>query len=147
MAKLKIAHKNGTILEDQGQNSGYGGTGGVPSTITSTGVKTIALTYNTSANVQVSDGYIVSQKGASKFLVANSAVGDNVAGLTTITLVNKADGALLANEGTIHGYTTGNVGFFASRITTKYVYDFSGNKYIYKIDTVATPSWANVSVA
>jgi hypothetical protein len=141
MAKLKIAH--GSTI-DQGRASGFGGTGGQPSTVTS-GVKTIALTYNTSGNVQVADGYIISQKGAKKFLVANSAsVGSNI---TTITLVNKVDGALEANEGTIHGYTTANVGFFASRITSKHVYDFDGNKYIYKIDTPATESYANVSVA
>jgi len=143
MAKLKIAESS-TV--DTGFASGYGGTGGKPSTITS-GVKTIALTYNTAANVQVSDGYIVGQKGAKKFLCANAAVGDDTTDLTTVVLVNKVDGALEAGEGSIYCYDTSNVGFRASRITSKHVYDNSGNKYVYKIDTVATANWANVAVA
>jgi len=141
MAKLKIAH--GSTV-DQGQASGFGGTGGQPSASTS-GVKTIALTYNTTANVQVSDGYVITQKGAKKFLCANAAsLGSDV---TTVTLVNKVDGALEAGEGSIYCYNTSNVGFRASRITSKHVYDFSGNKYIYKINTVATENWANVAVS
>lgn len=141
MAKLKIAH--GSTV-DQGRASGFGGTGGQPSTVTS-GAKTINLTYNTTGNVQVTNGYIIAQKGAKKFLAANSAsVGTSV---TTVTLVNKESGALEAGEARIACYNTSNVAFNASRITSKHVYDFSGNKYIYKIDTVATASYANVSVA
>ena len=143
MAKLKIA-ESATV--DIGFASGYGGTGGKPSTITS-GVKTIAVVYNTAANVQVSGGYIVGQKGAKKFLCANAAVGDDSTDLTTVVLVNKVDGALEAGEGSITCYDTSNAAFKASRITSKHVYDNSGNKYIYKVDTVATANWANVAVA
>lgn len=141
MAKLKIAH-GATV--DQGQASGFGGTGGQPSAETS-GVKTIALTYNTSANARVASGYIIAQKGAKKFLCGNAAaVGSDI---TTVTLVDKTNGALEAGEGSITGYDTSSASFRASRITSKHVYDFSGNKYIYKIDTPATATYANVSVS
>lgn len=143
MAKLKIA-ESATV--DTGFTSGYGGVGGKPSAITS-GVKTIEVTYNTVANAQVSNGYIVGQKGIRKFLCANSAVGDDSTDLTTVTLVNKVAGALEAGEGLINCYNTSNTAFRASRINSKYVYDFSGNKYIYKVDTVATELYANVEVA
>ena len=143
MAKLKITESS-TV--DTGYPQVFGGTGGKPSTITS-GPKTINVVYNTAANAAVSAGYVVAQKGARKFLCANSAVGDDSTDLTVVTLVDKTSANLLAGEGRIACYNTSNVAFNASRITNKYVYDFNGGKYIYKIDTVATDSWANVSVA
>lgn len=143
MAKLKIAESS-TV--DTGYPSGYGGVGGKPSAITS-GVKTIDVQYHTAANASVSNGYIVAQKGAKKFLCANSAVGDDSTDLTSVVLVNKVAGALDAGEASIICYDTSNTAFKASRITNKFVYDFSGNKYIYKVDTVATATYANVAVA
>ena len=143
MGKLKIAESS-TV--DTGFNNGYGGTGGKPSTITS-GVKTIDIVYHTAANAAVSHGYIISAKGQRKFLVANSAVGDDSTDLTYVTLVDKVAGALDAGEAIINAYSTGNVAFRASRISSRHVYDWSGNKYIYKVDTVATDGWANVAVA
>jgi len=151
MAKgLKIAHKqtSGT-LTDQSDGAIYGGVGGVPQTITSTGVKTINVQYNTSANAVVANGYIISQKGKREFLVANSAaVGTQV---TVIQLVDKTGtngaNALVASEGRIQAYNTSNVAFNVSRITNQRVYDWLGNKYIYKTNTVATANWGNVAVA
>lgn len=142
MAKLKITE---TATVDVGQASGFGGTGGLPSTITSTGPKTIDIAYKTSANAAVTHGYIISQKGSRKFLCANSAVGDDTTDLTTVVLTNKAAAACDAGEGSLVCYdTTGNV-FYASRVTTKHVYDWNGNKYIYKVDVPATVSYANVA--
>ena len=152
MAKLKVAHKqtNGTLndqkvrpLLDNGTTQ-VGGTGGQGQSITSTGVKTIAVTYNTTANAQVATGYIIRQKGIRKFLVANA----NAAGtsIETVTLVNKAAGALAADEARITAYNTRNTAFAASRITNKFVYDFSGNRYRYVLaPTVATATFANVA--
>lgn len=150
MAKLKIAHKiNGTLIDQKvrpalDNGTVIGGTGGPGQSITTTGVKTIALTYNTDANVQVTTGYIFNQKGIRQFRVANAAaVGTAV---TNVTLVNKATTALLANEATIACYNTSNVAFNASRITNKFVHDFSGNKYRYVLATgVATATFANVA--
>ena len=143
MAKLKVAESS-TV--DTGFTSGYGGVGGKPSAITS-GVKTIDVQYNTAANAAVSNGYIVAQKGIRKFMCANSAVGDDSTDLTTVVLVNKAAAALEAGEACIVCYDTSNTAFKASRINNKYVHDFAGNKYVYKVDTVATADWANVAVA
>jgi len=151
MAKgLKIAHKQASgTLTDQSDGTIYGGVGGIPQTITSTGVKTINVQYNTSANAVVANGYIITQKGKREFLVANSAaVGTQV---TLIQLVNKTGtngaNALVASEGRIQAYNTSNIAFNVSRITNQRVYDWVGNKYIYKTDTVATANWGNVAVA
>ena len=148
MAKgLKHAHKqtSGTLTDQADGTSGYGGTGGRPQSYTTTGTKTINVTYNTAANAQVTNGYIIAQKGKREFYVGNSAaVGTS---LTFIQLVNKAAGALGPNEGRITCYNTSNVAFAASRISNRFVHDWSNNKYIYKINTVATANWANVASA
>jgi hypothetical protein len=151
MAKgLKIAHKQASgTLTDQSDGTIYGGVGGIPQTVTSTGVKTINVQYNTSANAVVANGYIISQKGKREFLVANSAaVGTQV---TLIQLVNKTGtngaNALTASEGRILAYNTSNTAFNVSRITNQRVSDWSGNRYLYKTDTVATANWGNVAVA
>lgn len=160
MAKLKIAHKSGTTLIDQHisptiANVGgyYGGTGGETQTLTTTGVKTIAVDYNTASNVQVADGYIVTQKGIRKFLAANVATASvrTSAYTTVIRLVNAAsDNLRTANQGTITCYSPANVVFRASRITNKFVYDFATppNRYRYVLsDTVAGNGFANVASA
>lgn len=148
MAKgLKVAQKNGsTLVDQQDGTSGYGGVGGQPQTVTSTGTKTINVQYNTTGNVQVANGYIIAQKGKREFLVGNSAaVGTQV---TLINLVNKLGGnALLASEGRIQAYNTSNTAFNVSRISNRFVHDWSGNKYVYKINTVATATYANVASA
>ena len=151
MAKLKIAHKtNGTLLDQKVRpllddaSTQVGGTGGQGQSITSTGVKTIAVTYNTTANAQVTTGYIIAQKGIRKFRVANAASAGT--SIETITLVNKAAAALGPDEGRIACYNTSNTAFVASRITNKFVYDFSGNRYRYVLaPAVATATFANVA--
>ena len=162
MAKLKIAHKdtNGRLHDQKtsptAANVGgyYGGTGGENQTLTSTGVKTILIEYNTASNVQVADGYVVAQKGIRKFLAANVATASVKTSVytTKVRLVNAAtDNARLANEGTISCYSPANVAFNASRITNKYVYDFTSptpNRYRYVLsDVVAGNGFANVASA
>lgn len=152
MAKgLKHAHKqaNGTLTDQADGTSGYGGVGGRPQSYTTTGTKTINVQYNTSGNAQVANGYIIAQKGKREFLVANSAaVGTQV---TLINLVNKTGGsgaqALTASEGRIQAYNTSNAAFNVSRISNRFVHDWSGNKYVYKVNTVATTTYANVASA
>jgi hypothetical protein len=162
MAKLKIAHKSASgTLHDQKTsptvaNVGgyYGGTGGANQTLTSTGVKTILVEYNTASNVQVTDGYVVAQKGIRKFLVANVATASVKTSVYTATvrLVNAAtDNARTVNQGTISCYSPANVAFNASRITNKYVYDFTSPtplRYRYVLsDVVAGNGFANVASA
>ena len=145
MAKLKIASKDSSgILHDQYTSPAkLGGTGGANQSITSTGVKTIAIAYNTAANTQIANGYVITQKGAYKFRVADQ-FGANI---TVATLVNQATPNLrTANQGTITGYNTSNVAFNASRITNKFVYDFVGNKMRYVLSpAVAGNGFANVA--
>lgn len=143
MAKLKIAH--GTSIDQAPGTSGFGGTGGQPQTVTSTGVKTIDVQYVDAESNLVEHGYIIAQKGARKYLCANAAaVGTQI---TTVTLTNTDSGNLTAGQGSVSCYNTSNVAFYASRITNKFVHDFDSNKYVYKIDTVATANNANVAVA
>lgn len=168
MAKgLKLAHKQSTgILGDQriGSNIFQGAVGGIPQWVTVSGVRTLKVAFRTAANVFHGNGYIISQKGASQFLVAN-AVGavlgatHSNASVTVCTLTNVAQPAniFLAGNTTqlsaastmaITGYTTSNTAFAAKRITSKHVYDFSGNKYRYRhaATQVATSTFGNVEV-
>ena len=158
MAKLKIAHLNGSTLVDQkvrgvdADSVQPGGTGGPGSTITSTGAATINVVYRNSANAAVSSGYIVAQKGAHKFLVANTANAGTA--LTTITLANVTGNTstvlagLTASQGVITFYPptgSGNTQVAATRITNKFVYTFAGSKYRYKLGGNATATYGNVS--
>ena len=78
---LKISHKrnDGTLVDQEVfnptvSNSIIGGTGGRPQWVTSTGVKTIKVEYRDSSGILHSNAYIIAQKGATTFFVAN-AVG------------------------------------------------------------------------
>ena len=158
---LKIAHKESSgSLHDQriGSNVTQGAVGGIPQWVTGTGVKTLKVQYRTTAGVLHANAYIISQKGAKQFLVAN-AVGavegatHSNASVTVCTLAAGADAANAAPAAgsstmIITGYTTANTAFYASRITSKHVYDQSGNKYRYRwaATQVATSTFANVVV-
>ena len=159
MAKgLKIAHKDSAgVLYDQAITSirTQGSVGGIPQWITGTGGKTIKVEYRDASGILHSNAYIITQKGSTKFLVAN-AVGaveghtHSNASITVCTLAAGADAAngtpgASASTCSIVGYTTAIAAFYASRITNKYVYDQSNNKYLYRdSDSVATADFANV---
>lgn len=159
MAKgLKIAHKDSDgTLHDQTITSirTQGSVGGIPQWVTGTGGKTIKVQFRDSSGILHTNAYIISQKGSTKFLVANAtgAVEGHTQSNASITVCTLAAGADAAN-GTpgasastcsIVGYTTANAAFYASRITNKYVIDQSSNKYLYRdSDSVATGDFANV---
>lgn len=162
MAKgLKIAHEreDGTLVDQNISTtvSSLGGVGGIPQWITTTGVKTIKVQFRDADGILHANAYIIKQKGSTKFLVAN-AVGavegftHSNASATVCTLAAGADAAngtpgSTASTCSIVGYTTANAAFYASRITNKYVYDQSNNKYSYRTNTsVATETYANVAV-
>jgi hypothetical protein len=79
----------------------------------------------------------------------NGATHSN-ASVTVCTLAAGADAANAAPASgastcTITGYTTSSTPFYASRITTKHVYDQSNNKMRYKHNSqAATSTFANV---
>lgn len=149
---LKIAHKKAdAVLVDQSVPSGRGGVGGIPQWVTSTGTKTIKVQFVQADGTQHANAYIISQKGSKQFLVAN-AVGavnghtQSNASITVCTLVN-TNPPTVANTMSISGYNTSSSAFNAKRITNKHVYDYSGNKYLYRgSDNLATATYANVEV-
>jgi len=142
----------------QGSVNGYtaiGGTGGIPQWVTSTGVKTVKVQFRTSTGILHSNAYIISQKGSKQFLVANAtgavtgATHSN-ASVTVATLTAGADAANAAPASgsstmTVTGYNTSNTRFYVSRISNKYVWDQSNNRYRWiTSDNVATSTYANV---
>lgn len=159
---LKISHKraDGTLVDQEVfdplvNGSTIGGTGGRPQWITSTGVKTIKAEYRDSAGILHANAYIISQKGATTFFVANAvgAVENRTHSNASATICTLAPGADAAN-GTpgnnastvaIAGYNTSNVAFYASRISNKFVWDQNDVRYRYRgSDFVATSTFANV---
>jgi len=155
---LKIAHvqSDGTPV-DQTITSirTQGSVGGIPQWITGTGGKTIKVEFRDAGGILHTNAYIITQKGSTRFLVAN-AVGavegatHSNANVTLCSLVAGAD-ALVGEPGavastmSIVGNTTSGTAFYASRITNKYVYDQSNNKYLYRdSDNAATADFANV---
>jgi hypothetical protein len=161
---LKIAHKqdNGTLSDQRitgsavGTSNYFGGVGGIPQWVTSTGVKTIKVQFRTATGVLHANAYIIRQKGSEQFLVANAvgAVNGATHSNASVTVCTLAAGTDAANSApaagastcTITGYTTSNTAFYASRITTKHVYDQSNVKMRYKHNSqVATSSFANVN--
>jgi len=133
--------------QDISYGSGYGGTIGQP--YAQTGVYTIITHYADGVGTDITQGYINQQRSKDRFIMMNAgSIGANQA---VVTLVN-GDGNvanLASNTGTVLCYNTSNVQFYAQYITSKYVWDFSTppNRYIYKINTVATANWANVASA
>ena len=161
MAKgLKIAHKqsDGTVVDQNISTtvSSIGGVGGIPQWVTSTGVKTIKVGFRDASGILHANAYIVRQKGSKSFMVAN-AVGavegltHSNASVTTCVLTAGTDAANAVTATgssvcTIVGYDTSGTAFYASRITNKYVYDQSNNKYSYRSDVAANATYANVIV-
>jgi hypothetical protein len=161
MAKgLKIAHvqSDGTIVDQNISTTvtSLGGVGGIPQWITVNGVKTIKVQFRDSTGILHANAYVVRQKGSKSFLCAN-AVGavegltHANASVTTCVLTAGADAAnAVAATGssvcTVVGYDTSSAAFYASRVTNKYVYDQSNNKYSYRSDVAANATFANVIV-
>ena len=152
---FKIAHiqSDGTTVDQQVQNviTTIGAVGGIPQWITGTGTKTIKTQYVDSTGQAHGNAYIIAQKGATKFLVANAvgavegAIHSN-ANVTVCTLVDLAE-PTVAGTMSILGNTAGAppAAFRAARITNKYVYDYSGNKYTYvQSSTAADATYANI---
>ena len=78
------------------------------------------------------DGWIVRQKGASKYLVEDSTGERGVC-----TLVDEADAALSAGEMTITAQDSGSTEFRIKRMSNKYALDFSDNRYLINFFDVA----------
>jgi hypothetical protein len=156
---LKISHErdDGTLVDQEVSTtiSSIGGTGGRPQWVTVQGVKTVKVQFRTDAGILHSNAYIVSQKGAKQFRVANAvgateSVSQSNASVTIGTLAAGADAANAAPASgastmTVTGYNTSNTRFYVKRISNKFVWDFSDVRYRWRTsDSVATSTFANV---
>ena len=158
---LKISHErsDGTLVDQKVSTtiSSIGATGGRPQWVTVEGVKTVKVQFRDASGILHANAYIIAQKGAKRFMVAN-AVGateshtHSNASVTICTLAAGADAAngtpsSTASTMSIAGYTTANAAFYASRISNKFVWDQSNNRYRYRTsDSVAVTPFANVFV-
>ncbi len=97
-----------------------GGAGGGIATAT---YPTIKCRVKVGANSEA-DGYIVRQKGSTKYLVSD---GTNVG---VCVLVDKADGALGNNEMNITFTNTDSTATTIARLTNRWALDYSGDRYL-----------------
>ena len=125
---------------DTAYASGIGGTIGAP--YATTGVYTIDFQFVDGSSGSHTHGFAYKQRGKARFDVADST-GFN--GNTTVTLTNAALGSLTAGQASVICYDTSGSQFYAKRITSHHVWDWSDNKYAYDIQTAATATYANVA--
>ena len=78
------------------------------------------------------DGWIVRQKGASKYLVEDASGNRGVCVLANLTDTNLTDGTM-----TITAQDSGSTEFRIKRMSNKYALDFSDNRYLTNFFDVA----------
>jgi len=140
MAKLKITKTNSVSgqLVDRYTGPEYlsgaylGGTGGLTSQTGRQINPTVSI-----GNGSLS-GSILRQKGTHKFLVSDGT------SKAVATLVSSITGT---GQMTILCTKADTTTFYASRITNRWVYDFSGNKYRYHLATATTSNTYRVDAA
>jgi hypothetical protein len=94
------------------------------------------------ANSTVANGVILSQRSSTKFNCHDDP--DGTSGNTGVcTLVDKAIGAIAANEMVLQGFTTGGNGVNIRKVQNRTMIDFNNNRYTW---TVTDDSTANVLV-
>lgn len=134
MAKLKIAGINNGVPTDRGIASGNGGVGGLTSLSGNQIQPTVKI-----GSASAASGSIIAQKGRSEFRVTDST---NIGNCTLVNLATPT----VANTMSIVVTKSDASTFQASRITNKFVYDFAGNKYRYKL-AAATATFVSVAYA
>ena len=111
----------------------------------------ITVNCQVGSNAESVQGYIVRQRSPKRFIVndkktgTNKLVGDTEAGnsqgnVGVCQLVDKADGALAANEMSIMGYTANGTGIRLAKLFNKIVVDFNGNRYKWSVVDDSTTS-------
>ena len=104
----------------------------------------ITVNCQVGSNAESVVGYIVRQRSPKRFIVndkktgTNRNVGDTEAGnsqgnVGVCQLVDKADGALDANEMSIMGYTSNGAGIRIAKLFNRIVVDFNGNRYKWSV--------------
>jgi hypothetical protein len=111
----------------------------------------ITVNCQVGSNAESTEGYILRQRSPKRFLVNDKKTGTNkLAGDTEVgnsqgnvgvcQLVDKADGALGANEMSIMGYDTSGQGIRIAKLFNKIVVDFNGNRYKWAVVNDSTTS-------
>ena len=108
----------------------------------------ITVNCQVGSNAESAEGYILRQRSPKRFLVNDVKTGTNkLAGNTgaqgnvgVCQLVDKADGALAANEMSIMGYTANGTGVRLAKLFNKIVVDFNGNRYKWSVVNDSTTS-------
>lgn len=111
----------------------------------------ITVNCQVGANAESVQGYILRQRSPKRFIVndkkngTNKLVGDTEAGnsqgnVGVCQLVDKADGALAANEMSIVGYNAAGQGIRIAKLFNKIVVDFNGNRYKWSVVNDSTTS-------
>ncbi len=108
----------------------------------------ITVNCQVGSNAESTEGYILRQRSPKRFLVNDVKTGTNkLAGNTgaqgnvgVCQLVDKADGALAANEMSIMGYTSNGTGVRIAKLFNKIVVDFNGNRYKWSVVNDSTTS-------
>ena len=107
----------------------------------------ITINCQIAANAESALGYIIRQRSVNKFLVNDTingtkqtAAGAGTGNVGVCTLVDKADGALGANEMSIMGYITGGSQVRIKKFYNRTCRDFSNNKYKWAVSNDSTAS-------
>jgi hypothetical protein len=108
----------------------------------------ITVNCQVGSNSESVQGQILRQRSPKRFLVNDTKDGTNkLAGDTgaqgnvgVCQLVDKADGALDANEMSIMGYTSNGTGIRIAKLFNRIVVDFNGNRYKWEVINDSTTS-------
>ena len=108
----------------------------------------ITINCQVAANAESAQGYIIRQRSVNKFLVNDAkdgtkqtAAGAGTGNVGVCTLVNKAQGALDANEMSIDGVVAGGAqGIKIKKLYNRTCRDFSNNKYKWAVSNDSTAS-------
>ena len=108
----------------------------------------ITINCQVAANAESALGYIIRQRSVNKFLVNDAkdgtkqtAAGAGTGNVGVCTLVNKAQGALDANEMSIDGVVAGGAqGIKIKKLYNRTCRDFSNNKYKWAVSNDSTAS-------
>lgn len=107
----------------------------------------ITINCQVAANAESAIGYILKQKSSRKFLVNDLKTGTKTtpsgAGTGNVgicTLVDKADGALDANEMSVQGQFASGAQVRLKKLYNRTCRDFNNTRYKYTIDNDSTTS-------
>ena len=131
-----------TANQDIAYASGVGGTIGAPYAIN--GVYTIDFQYVDSTGTQHTHGFAYKQRNKHRFDVSDSST---FSGNTTVYFRNNDLANLSAGQASVICYANATYQFYAKELTSKWVTDWNGNRYVYDIQRAADATYANVATA